>query len=804
MAAEQTVAVDGIQMRVSNLDKVLYPATGTTKADVLRYYAQIADVMVPHCADRPVTRKRWPNGVESEMFFQKNLGGGTPQWVHRATLQHSDGDVTYPIANDRPTLAWLAQIAALEIHVPQWRFDADLQPMNPDRIVFDLDPGPGVALQEVAHVAHLVKEILDQMGLPSYPVTSGSKGIHLYAPVDGSYTAAQTSALAKELARSLEADHPDLVVSEMAKTLRAGKVFLDWSQNSASKTTICPYSLRGTERPRVAAPRTWEELADPELRHLELDEVLDLVAERGDPMGPIGRPPGMGPAGGDRLATYRAKRDPTRTPEPVPDGHGPDTAAETPDGAAREFVIQEHHASRLHWDLRLARHGVLVSWALPKGVPDDPETNHLAVQTEDHPMEYATFSGTIPAGEYGAGEMTIWDSGTYTTSKWRDGKEVIVTLTGRPDGGLASGPGRTSTFALIRTGENWLIHLMDPDRPKRRTAAGAAARPARATTGTRARGRLPAPMMATPAEQVPDEPGWAFEMKWDGVRSIVEVDGDQVRLMSRSGRDQTQQYPELAAVADLVAAHHAVLDGEIVALDDDGKPSFSLLQPRMQATRDAEIARAARRRPVHLMLFDVLQIEDTSLVEEPYVDRREALEALVSEQGIVHVPPSTDDGAAAMATSAELGLEGVVAKRRDSRYQPGRRSPAWRKLKHTATQEVVVVGWREGGGSRAGRVGSLLLAVPDDDGELRYVGRVGSGFTEKETAQWLDRFEPLRREDPPVDDVPALDRRGAVWLEPVQVGEVAFGEWSPAGRLRHPRWRGWRPDKSPDDVVRES
>lgn len=789
---EATVAVDGIQLRVTNLDKVLYPETGTTKADVLRYYAQIADVMVPHCADRPVTRKRWPNGVEGEVFFQKNLGGGTPHWVHRATLHHSDSDNVYPIANDRPTLAWLAQIAALEVHVPQWRFDGDEHPLNPDRIVFDLDPGPGVELPQVAHVARLVKEILDQMGLPTFPVTSGSKGIHLYAPMDGSYTSAQTSALAKELARSLEADHRDLVVSEMTKSARAGKVFLDWSQNNANKTTICPYSLRGTSHPQVAAPRTWEELEDPDLRHLELDEVLELVADRGDPMGPIGRPPGIG-AGTDRLSTYRAKRDPARTPEPVPDSHSADDLA-SDDRSSRVFVIQEHHASRLHWDLRLARHGVLVSWALPKGVPDDPEVNHLAVQTEDHPMEYATFSGTIPAGEYGAGEMTIWDSGTYTTSKWRDGKEVIATLTGRPDGGLAHGPGRTSTIALIRTGENWLIHLMDPSRPKRRAAP----------SSTRGSGRqvLPSPMMATLADALPDEPGWAYEMKWDGVRALIEVDGGTVRVMSRSGRDQTAQYPELSVLPELVAANRAVLDGEIVALDPQGRPSFSLLQPRMQATREPEIARAAQRRPVHLMLFDVLEIEDTSLMGEPYVDRRDALEALVSEQGIVHVPPSGDDGDAALATSAELGLEGVMAKRRDSRYSPGRRSPSWLKLKHTSTQEVVVVGWREGGGNRAGKVGSLLLAVPDGEA-LRYVGRVGSGFTEKETSAWLDRFDPLRREDSPAEDVPPLDARGAIWLDPVQVAEVAFGEWSPAGRLRHPRWRGWRPDKAVEDISSE-
>ncbi|WP_241680612.1 ATP-dependent DNA ligase [Pseudactinotalea suaedae] len=787
-SSEATVGVDGVQLRVTNLDKVLYPETGTTKADVLRYYAQIADVMVPHCADRAVTRKRWPNGVEGEVFFQKNLGGGTPHWVHRATMQHSDGEVVYPIANDRPTLAWLAQVAALELHVPQWRFDADLRPMNPDRIVFDLDPGPGVVLTQVAHVARLVKEILDQMGLPTYPVTSGSKGIHLYAPLDGSYTSAQTSALAKELARSLEADHRELVVSEMTKSARTGRVFLDWSQNNGNKTTICPYSLRGTTRPQVATPRTWAELEDPDLRHLELDEVLALVADRGDPMGPIGRPPGVG-AGSDRLSTYRAKRDAARTPEPVPEAHGSDDLDAT---VAREFVIQEHHASRLHWDLRLARHGVLVSWALPKGVPDDPDSNHLAVQTEDHPMEYATFSGTIPAGEYGAGEMTIWDSGTYTTSKWRDGKEVIVTLTGRQDGGLAQGPGRTSTLALIRTGENWLIHLMDPTRQKKRATPSGVPRTRREV--------LPKPMMATLADALPDEPGWSYEMKWDGVRAIVEVEGDRVRLMSRSGRDQTAQYPELSVLPDLVAAHRAVLDGEIVALDDEGRPSFSLLQPRMQATKEPEIARAAQRRPVHLMLFDVLEVEETSLTAEPYVDRRDALEALVTEQGIVHVPPTSDHGSDALSASADLGLEGVVAKRRDSRYSPGRRSPAWLKLKHTLAQEVVVIGWREGGGNRAGKVGSLLLGVPGEDGALRYVGRVGSGFTERETSAWLGRFEPLQRADSPAADVPALDAKGAHWLDPVQVAEVEFGEWSPAGRLRHPRWRGWRPDKSVADI----
>ncbi|BDZ63925.1 non-homologous end-joining DNA ligase [Agromyces mangrovi Wang et al. 2018] len=284
--------VGGRRLRITSLDKVMYPDAGTTKGDVIGYYAEIAPVMLPYVAGRPCTRKRWVDGVGTAdapggTFFAKDLGQGTPDWVRRARIPHSDHDNTYPVVDDLPTLVWLAQLAALELHVPQWRFDAAGTPQHPDRLVLDLDPGEGVGLGGCAEVAFLVREILDGMGLGSVPVTSGSKGIHLYAPLDGTLSSDQTSALARELARSLEADHPKLVVSSMSKSVRPGRVFLDWSQNNGKKTTIAPYSLRGRFRPTVAAPRTWEELAEPDLRHLEYGEVLALVAERGDPMEPL-------------------------------------------------------------------------------------------------------------------------------------------------------------------------------------------------------------------------------------------------------------------------------------------------------------------------------------------------------------------------------------------------------------------------------------------------------------------------------------------------------------------------------------
>ena len=318
--SEQSVTVDGHVIKLTNLDKILYPVTGTTKADVIGYYAEIAAVMLPQVIDRPATRKRWPDGVgdgshEPTVFFNKDLAKGTPDWVTRFKIAHRDHDNFYPAVNDLATLTWLGQLAALEIHVPQWRFGANGQPRNPDRLVLDLDPGEGVSLAECAEVARWAQEILTDIGHAPVPVTSGSKGIHLYAPLDGSLNSDQATEVARELARALEADHPDTVTATMKRSLRAGKVFLDWSQNNGSKTTVSPYSLRGRLRPTVAAPRTWDELADPDLAQLEYAEVLERIAAGSDPLAAMAGP---APAVVDRLTTYRSMRDPAKTPEPVP------------------------------------------------------------------------------------------------------------------------------------------------------------------------------------------------------------------------------------------------------------------------------------------------------------------------------------------------------------------------------------------------------------------------------------------------------------------------------------------------------
>lgn len=750
----------GPRVKLTNAEKVLYPATGTTKSDIFDYYRRIAEVMIPHVAGRPATRKRWPNGVEEESFFEKQLAASAPDWLPRASVTHRSGTTTYPIIDDPAGLAWIAQQAALEVHVPQWRFVAEwtrsraeeLKPGPATRLVFDLDPGEGVTMAQMAKVARAVRDLMAGIGLTTFPLTSGSKGLHLYAPLDEPVSSKGATVLAKRVAQQLEKTMPKLVTSAMTKSLRAGKIFLDWSQNSGSKTTIAPYSLRGREHPTVAAPRTWDELDDPSLRQLRYDEVLARVARDGDLLAELDKDAPVP----DRLTKYRSMRDASKTPEPVP-------VTKPAVGQGNSFVIQEHHARRPHYDFRLERDGVLVSWAVPKNLPDTPSVNHLAVHTEDHPLEYGGFEGVIPKGEYGAGKVIIWDSGTYDAEKFLD-DEVIVNLHGAKISGR---------YALIQTnGDQWLAHRMKDQKVFEFDTI--------------------APMLATHGSVTALKAGqWAFEGKWDGYRLLIEIDHGDFRVRSRRGREVTQEYRELRWLADDLAEHHLVLDGEAVVLDSSGVPNFHEMQNRGKGSR------------VEFWAFDLLYLDGRSLLRARYRDRRKLLEMLAAGSNLIVPDLLPGDGKEALEHSGERGWEGVIAKKRDSTYQPGRRSSSWIKDKHWNTQEVVIGGWKAGEGGRSSGIGSLLMGIPSAGG-LHFAGRVGTGFTERDLAKLKKTLAPLHTDESPFDPpLPRSEARGVTYVQPVLVGEVRYSEWTPDDRLRQSSWRGLRPDKEASEVVRE-
>jgi bifunctional non-homologous end joining protein LigD len=488
----------------------------------------------------------------------------------------------------------------------------------------------------------------------------------------------------------------------------------------------------------------------------------------------------------DRLRTYKDKRNFRRTPEPgatekKKDGGRKRTPAKPRtrrrSGKAPRFVVHEHSARRLHWDLRLERDGVLSSWAVPNGIPDDPKENRLAVRTEDHPLEYIDFEGEIPKGEYGAGTMKVWDTGTYDAEKFRD-DEVILTFKGERLQGK---------YALFRTGseKDWMIHRMDPP----------------ADPGRQAMPERIVPMLAKPAGQLPrSQKGWGFEIKWDGIRAIVYSRPGRWHIEGRRLTDITAKYPELRPLSRELGSKSAVLDGEIVAFADDGRPSFERLQRRMHLTGEAQIKRQSKAIPATYLIFDVLYLDGRLLMDLPYEERRGMLDELGLEGPAWRTPAShRGEGTALFKASAEQGLEGVVAKRLDSRYEAGRRTGAWLKVKNKRRQELVIGGWMPGEGKRENRIGALLVGYHDSDGNLRYAGRVGTGFKERDLDYLERRLARLRRARTPFTGEPRPPR-GAMHAAPELVCEVEFTEWTAEMILRHPAYKGLV-DVDPADVV---
>ena len=447
------------------------------------------------------------------------------------------------------------------------------------------------------------------------------------------------------------------------------------------------------------------------------------------------------------------------------------------------FVIQQHYATRLHHDVRLEMLSgdtpVLVSWAVPKELPRRRGDRHLAIRTPDHPMEWGSFSGSIGEGEYGGGEVRIFDHGEYEMVG-RTADRITFQLKGERLDGI---------WHLVHTGQKdgkdqWLA-LMSKDLQ----SPGEERPPAK-------------PMLATLTGEEFDDEEWGFEPKWDGIRAIALCD-EETRLITRNDKDVTVAYPELRRLHEQTVALETMLDGEIVAFED-GVPSFQRLQQRMHLRDQGKIEEIARRIPVVYIVFDLLFLDGKDLTGRPLEERRRLLEEIIVPSDQTQVSPLTEGaGIALFGAAKEQGLEGIMAKRLSSTYVPGDRSKDWLKVKVTFDADVVIVGWTEGEGSRAGSLGSLMMAVYDD-GELRYVGNVGTGFKTRSLPELYDRLVALDETEPPFPQEVLRFRpelRRAHWVGPSLVAVVEHRGITTAGRLRSPSFKGFREDKNPEECT---
>lgn len=766
------VQVGKRKLELSNLKKVLFPEDEIVKAEVIQYYLGIAPTILNHIKGRPLSLVRFPDGIYGEKFYQKNRPDWAPEWIEYVTLGSEDKK-DYIIATEEATLVWLANLACLELHQMHSRkpnYD------KPDYMVFDLDPPEGYNFTDVVEIALNLKTYLEKSGYHVFAKTTGGKGIHVVTPVKQEYDFHTVFETAQLLAQPFVEEHSNLTL-HIKKEARKGRVLVDIYRIRQGQSIISPYSLRGNKGAPVSMPLPWEKLEvlkDP--KEYNISNVVELVNIEGDAWEGITayatelhnhrkatrRPvvkdlkPSKKYKTPEQLELYSTKRDFEKTPEP---------SGEIIEGKGNQFVVHRHHASRLHYDLRLEKDGVLKSWAVPKGLPPAPGVKRLAVQTEDHPMEYLKFEGTIPKGLYGGGDMWVYASGIYEITKDKtDGFYFKL-----------HSPAVSGEYRIYKIkNKDWLMERVD--------------RPQYDWLNEKFE-----PMLAQSRKDIPVRGDYLYEVKWDGIRVLVTLDEDKITLRSRNNLDLTAKFPELTNAERSLRGTTGVFDGEIVCLDENGKPVFKDVIHRMQRSAEGDIQRSMKKYPAYCYLFDLLYLDGRSVVNEPLVRRREWLKDAVKKDSWYRLSEAVDDGKALFEAASQLGLEGIMAKERNSKYYPGKRSDHWYKIKVRNTAESFIIGYTKGKGNRDELFGALHLADKVSNG-WEYRGKVGTGFNSKLMKEVFDKIKTLKETKKPIKDK-VFDEKTSVWIEPEFICEVEFASMTKDGAYREPVFVRLREDK---------
>lgn len=761
------------KLEISNLDKVLFPDDNIVKAQVIEYYLKIAPTLLNHIKGRALTLIRFPDGIKGESFYQKNRPEWAPDWLEFVQLGKDDKK-DYILATEAASLVWLANLASLELHQLHSRkpnFD------NPDYMVFDLDPPEGYDFTKVVSIALDLKEKLEILGYTPFAKTTGGKGIHVCCPIEAKWDFHQVFEVAQSIAKPFVESNSSTLTLHIKKEARKGRLLVDIYRIRSGQSIVSPYSLRGRDGAPVSMPLSWDDLARLKSpAEFNISNALDKVIKDGDAwegfdayaveLHPFRKkvvtkgkklPKSAKHKSPEQLETYTKKRDFEKTSEP---------AARIIEERGNNFVVHRHHASHLHYDLRLEQDGVLKSWAVPRGLPPHPGVKRLAVQTEDHPYEYLTFDGKIPKGQYGAGEMWIYALGKYTITKEKKDGFYFRLSSREVNGEYRIYKIKEKEFLLERVDQPQVNYLQDTIEP------------------------MLADVSSLPANA--DE--YAYELKWDGIRALIAVEEGQVRIRTRNHNDVTKQFPELHTVDKTFRATCGLFDGEIVSLDKVGRPVFKKVISRLMSTGESSIIKLSKTSPVYCYIFDCLYLDGRTLVNEPYLKRREWLKDAIRTDTSYRISEMIEDGEALFNAARDHELEGIMAKRKDGRYLPAKRSDSWLKIKIRNTSEVVLIGYTKGKGDRGKTFGALHIAEQNGS-ELLYRGKVGTGFddaTMKDIFKEIKKLEEIKK---PIKEK-TLDDRVSTWIAPHIIAEVTYSKLTPDKMFREPVFVRLRPDLS--------
>ena len=743
-------------MDLSNLDKPLYPDDGIVKAEVIKYYLELAPTILAHLKGRPLSMVRFPDGIHGQQFFQKNRPEWAPDWVDYIRLG-GDRKKEYVVATEEAVLVWLANMACLEIHQMH---STSANPDLPDYIVYDLDPPDDIDFNELKDIAFNMREYLEQHGYHTFVKTTGGVGLHVLTPIEAKYSFDQVFDTAKKLMQPFITRNPNTTL-HIKKDARKGRVLVDIYRNRTSQTIISAYSLRGRKGGTVAAPVTWEYLEDlSATSDMNIHTTPDMVLTNGDAWESIRAwavplhtdrktskatvlPTNKKHKSPAQLEEYERKRDFSKTqePEPIPD-----------DGGGNRFVIQRHHASHLHYDLRLEKEGVLLSWAVPRGMPPVPGVKRLAVRTEDHPLKYLTFEGKIPKAEYGGGMMWIYANGRYEITKKKKNGFYF-----RLSGKLINGEYRIH----LMKGKEWLLERVDT--PQHNLLSG-----------------FTKPMLADVLKK-PPRGNFLYEVKWDGIRAIFLLNEGELTIYSRSGNDITNKFPELNDTQQAFRVNNGVFDGEIVCLDKNGKADFKKVIRRLMTRRSIDVEHLSKRSPAYTYLFDCLYLDGRPLIKDPLLRRRSWLQDSIRSETNFRISEIVEDGEALFEAARALGVEGIMAKDPEGKYNPGRRSDAWYKIKVKHTLDCTIIGYTKTDSDRKAYFGALQLAEKTENGWI-YRGLVGTGFDDFMLKYLKNEMDKLVSGEKPVA-VKTHKEKLTIWIQPTINGEVEFSMCINEGNL---------------------